>query len=325
MLQAPLTNPTLIKQIFNQYGVVAITDVLSIDECQETIDDVEKIIKKETGDNTFSFNDPNTYDSADRCMNRYGTIGKYPLFSQTLLRNRTHPNVAKAFEIVYNNDNLVTQHDRIGWMRPTIATDGTLMEKYATPFDGVGLHLDVNPKGYFDPKYKSEVDKFLSNIPYKEPSDMLAEYGAKNITMGLQLQSVLNLIDNDEEDGGFQCVLGGHHKIHQWYDKAKEYMKEQLPNGNYIFNIARAPDRELIEDSVRVPCPAGTLIIFDLTLPHGTKPNHSQKNRMVQFIRYMPRTTLPKACYKKRNTLVNKMCQKVNFEPDDRQKKILLC
>ena len=51
--------------------------------------------------------------------------------------------------------------------------------------------------------------------------------------MGLQLQGVLNLMDNDEDDGGFHAVSGGHHKLKEWFNEAKEYcedLKSQVEN-----------------------------------------------------------------------------------------------
>ena len=190
MFLAPLTNPDLIKEIFDECGMVGITDVLTANECVETISDIEQIIQNEINNNDFSINYINTYDLASMCMNRYGTIGKAPLFSKTLLRNRTHPNIRKAFSILYDQkeSDLICQHDRVGWMRPTMLPNGTPLEKYQTAFDKPGLHLDIDPIGYFDPNYKSAVDNFLKNIKYNDANDFLSENGAKNITMGLQLQ-----------------------------------------------------------------------------------------------------------------------------------------
>ena len=122
---APLNDSNKIKEIYNKNGMVGITGILSENEIKETINDIQNIIREESGlmnMEDFAFNKSETYDLANGCMNRYGTIGKKPLFSKILLRNRCHPNVRKAYSIVYDMDekDLVCQHDRIGWMRPTI-------------------------------------------------------------------------------------------------------------------------------------------------------------------------------------------------------------
>ncbi|QKF94656.1 phytanoyl-CoA dioxygenase [Fadolivirus algeromassiliense] len=325
MYLAPLSNPTLIKELFNKYGVVGVTDVLSQEECEETIHDIENIVKLETGNNLFSINNINTYDLASSCLNRYGSVGKRALFTKTLLKNRTHKNVRKAYSIVYGLDEseLVCQHDRVGWMRPTIADDGSLLEKYNTHYNKPGLHLDIDPKGYYDPSYRNAVDNFLSSLNYIDTSEFISENGAKNITMGLQLQGVLNLFDNQEDDGGFQCIPGGHNELKNWYEESKNYFKNPVPNGNYFYNLERKEDRKYSANATRIPCPAGTLIIFDATLPHGTKPNHSNKNRMIQYIRYMPKSSFPKNVYKKRNSIIEKICKEVNFDPLDEEKTVL--
>src|SRR5690606_4714132 len=121
----------------------------------------------------------------------------------------------------------------------------------------------------FDPKYKSIVDNYLSNLKYEDPNDFITENNTKNITMGLQLQGVLNLLPNDEEDGRFQGVPGSHHKLNEWFKEAEEYLPSAKASGRYIFDYDRKPDRKFTVDAQRLPCPAGCLIIFDATLPHG--------------------------------------------------------
>ena len=74
-------------------------------------------------------------------------------------------------------------------------------------------------------------------------------------------------------------------------------------------------DNELTFYSERIPCPPGTLIIFDATLPHGTKSNYSSKSRMIQFMRYIPKSTLPKKSFIKRNNALKKICDECSFEP----------
>lgn len=322
---SPLTDPTRIKEIYDKYGMVGITQILNDDEINETITDIQSIIRSESGNKEFAFNNPETYDLANTCMNNYGTIGKKPLFSKILLRNRCHPNVRKAYSIVYGLDekDLVCQHDRFGWMRPTIGPIYEDWTKYRTPFAKPGLHLDIDPKGYFNPKYRKEVDNFLEGLTYSDRGDFVKENNARNITMGLQLQGVLNLLPNNDLDGGFHGVPGGHLKLEDWYNSTKSSLDDPEPNGKYIFNYNKPIDNKLTFYTERIPCPPGTLIIFDATLPHGTKSNYSQNNRMIQFLRYMPKATLPKKNFIKRNIALKKLCDEYGFEPTDDESSVL--
>ena len=73
----------------------------------------------------------------------------------------------------------------------------------------------------------------------------------------------------------------------------------------------------------RIPCPAGTLIIFDAALPHGTKPNYSYKQRMIQFLRYMPKSTLSKKSLKKRKSYLMKLINKSGYKLSAEEKNVI--
>lgn len=90
----------------------------------------------------------------------------------------------------------------------------------------------------------------------------------------------------------------------------KHFEKNSSPNGKYIF---KKTDYKFLYP-VRLPCPAGTLIIFDACLPHGTLPNRSMNNRMVQFLRYMPKNIFTYETLKRRRKLIKKCCVENNVE-----------
>jgi len=66
------------------------------------------------------------------------------------------------------------------------------------------------------------------------------------------------------------------------------------PNGRYIFSNNHRDDSKLIAlgQVLRMPCPAGSMICFDATLPHGTLPNFSDRIRVIQFLRYLPESVI---------------------------------
>ena len=92
------------------------------------------------------------------------------------------------------------------------------------------------------------------------------------------VQGVLALADQtDENMGGFQCIP----ELYRSYDTWK---LTQPKDRNYF-----QPDiRGLESEIVKVKLEAGDLLIFNSTLPHGIRANHSDKVRIAQYISMMP-------------------------------------
>ena len=92
------------------------------------------------------------------------------------------------------------------------------------------------------------------------------------------VQGVLALEDQtDLSMGGFQCI--------PWLYKNYNLWKKSQPKNRDRFK----PDVSGLEDEiVKVPLEAGDLLIFNSTLPHGIRPNYSNKVRIAQYISMMP-------------------------------------
>tara|TARA_B100001559_G_scaffold286164_1_gene262434 strand:- start:915 stop:1862 length:948 start_codon:yes stop_codon:yes gene_type:complete len=92
------------------------------------------------------------------------------------------------------------------------------------------------------------------------------------------VQGVLALDDQtDLNMGGFQCI--------PWLYKNYNIWKKSQPENRDRFK----PDiSELKDKIVKVPLEAGDLLIFNSTLPHGIRPNYSNKVRIAQYISMMP-------------------------------------
>jgi ectoine hydroxylase-related dioxygenase (phytanoyl-CoA dioxygenase family) len=274
-----------------------INDTKGIQDCYDEYGD---ILISEGCDEKLDFADPSTYDLASKYLNRFGMISNNALMTKMLNRNRLHPNVRKAYSTVYRlkESELVPQYDRIGWIRSNSSY------KYTTP---TNIHLDINPVYYFDEAKYKNVISWINEIKYDSLYDLITENNAKNIKMGRQCQGVLNLINNDKDDGGFQFIPGGHKYLKDWYNSIENKQGKfgnGKPNGRYIFN-----EKDKFPGyPVRLPCPAGTLIIFDVAMPHGTKSNMSDENRMAQFLRYMPKNAFTEKTYTRRQKLIDKNC-----------------
>jgi hypothetical protein len=126
-----------ILKCYNDYGAVGITGILTKEECDETVRDVERILLESGIDKSFDINNPLTFDHTIQHVGKYGLVGKEPLLSAVLNRNRFHANVKKAYSIVYGlkPDQLLACYDRLGWMRPTIGPNGEDWSRFDTPFN----------------------------------------------------------------------------------------------------------------------------------------------------------------------------------------------
>jgi ectoine hydroxylase-related dioxygenase (phytanoyl-CoA dioxygenase family) len=140
--------------------------------------------------------------------------------------------------------------------------------------------------------------------------------------MGRTVQGVLNLYDNAEEDGGFQCVPGMFGPPLQQWVADHPGLPSAEPNGKYELK-GFGYDTQMGSRAVRVPSPAGTLILFDATLPHGTKPNVSSNSRAIMFLRYITSDELPVSAWRDRNAALRRVVEEVGFRPTDEQTKHL--
>merc|ERR1719321_2381358 len=98
------------------------------------------------------------------------------------------------------------------------------------------------------------------------------------------------------------------------------------PNGRYNFESHGADGALLGEHGgapVRIPCPAGTLILFDGTVPHGTASNYSARGRCIIFLRYITAPQLPLSTWRERNAAIRRIAEQLGWTPDERQSKHL--
>jgi hypothetical protein len=89
------------------------------------------------------------------------------------------------------------------------------------------------------------------------------------------VQGILYLTDTPAEQGAFTCVPGFHRKIESWL--------KDLPEGV-------DPRERNLESLGAIPIPgkAGDLIIWQNTLPHGSRPNRAALPRFVQYLAMRP-------------------------------------
>ena len=122
------------------------------------------------------------------------------------------------------------------------------------------------------------IDRANLNFPLREgfnqPGFIHWDYDPE--TKPQNVQGVLALADQDDQNmGGFQCVP----ELYRNYDVWKHTQPE---------------DRDHFKPDVsgfqieKVKMKAGDLLIFNSLLPHGIRPNRSNKVRIAQYISMMP-------------------------------------
>lgn len=306
-----------IKAHFLEHGYVAVRDLLSRSDCKATLDEMNDMMKQLNTD--FDLFDATTYEHAP-IINNFGLHAKKPIFTPAFLNNRQNPGIAKIFSLLLvasgSDDKILVNHDRCAFYRPTAAPSGK--PEWRTAYTFPGLHLDFHPSSYFQHKdllMKREM------FDYKTTDDFIAENNLFCEDDGMEIQAVINLLDNAEQDGGYQCMPGFHKNFQAWCQekKEREEMEEKksapLVEGVYHFSKVDKIDMKYAADPIRVPVPQGTVIFWSQFLAHGTKPNNSCNPRCIQFIKAFPKKMFSKERLKKRAAAMKKIFKENAFVP----------
>lgn len=123
------------------------------------------------------------------------------------------------------------------------------------------------------------IDRANLNFPVREGHEFKGfihwDINTSKRPLPVNVQGVLALSDTDNETGGFQCVPELYGNFHEW-------VKDQPED--------RDPFQPDISGFVikKVNMKAGDLLIFNSLLPHGIRPNHSNRPRIAQYISMTP-------------------------------------
>ena len=296
------------KTFFQNFGFVVIRDVLTQDECNQSIDEIWNYIEKGEfkSQPTKSFkydiepsfpkrSDPSTWNTNWPSMAEEGIVGVHPIFKRQLILNRQNPLIYSVFSTLMNKKELIVNHDRVGLFRPTIlktiGPDGK-EEVIARPGWKTikNLHFDVNPWRYFSTdnevsEAEERINHRLAELRYNNLSDFIFEnneIGRASFAQ-VHLQAVLNFYPNKESDGGFQLVPGFSKHAQEWVNKTRDKIGKHWPVQHTFIVL---PDVcALHARSIRISVPAGSLIVWDQTTAHGSAPNHSTNPRYCQFMK----------------------------------------
>ena len=154
------------------------------------------------------------------------------------------------------------------------------------------VHLDLNPWWWAQNNVQGNRDVLFgaNSIAYSCPEDLIKENNLVVQPMGNHAQCVLNFNDNLAEDGGTLVVPGSHlpHAQSQWCTEHKSSVFKRRPFVTFDSETNAsdaAVERKLMKTALRVTMRAGSLLIWNQCLFHGTTPNHSRRCRLAQFLK----------------------------------------
>ncbi|KYQ91451.1 putative phytanoyl-CoA dioxygenase [Tieghemostelium lacteum] len=318
-------------QFFKTFGFVIIRDVLSKDECQNTIDDIWNYIesckwyelydKLKESDKTTKRNDPKSWGLWPQ-LHEEGILGYQPVFTETALRNRSNLIIHKVYSTLLNCDQLYINHDRYGFFRPTkdvpspyprvtphhhdlnehLSTTNQTIEKLDFPKWKTirNLHLDMNPFQYIESNSDTDRMNRFNSMKYKNSSDFMHENNEPGTLKQneLHIQGLINLVDNQEDDGGFLLVPGF---SNHFVDFAKNNSQLKTMYGTRMTFVV-IPDENLVhKQAIRITARAGSLVLWDQKTAHGSTFNNSHRPRMAQFIKMFKKDLLPKETLQRRS------------------------
>ncbi|KAJ3037035.1 WD repeat-containing protein 26 [Rhizophlyctis rosea] len=297
---------TAMCEFFNKQGVVVIRNVLSKADCDATVSEMFDIL--ESG-SEFRRDDMSTWNSwpADS-IPQYGNISRPPIFTPQFIKNRTNPTLHTVVSNLIGRTDLIANHDRAGFMRPTKSPNSQPQWKTKA-----NLHLDMNPCTWLSDPEGHNQSSVIDALTYDRLSEFINENNQPVRSNGTSVQAVYNLIDNAKEDGGFVCVP-------RFHTRFADYFSTQSPPANNTptspsYNFPR--NHELMSQAQRVTSRAGSLIVWDQTLPHGSFSNESGRPRAAQFLRLFPRGVLREDQLRRRFAVVTVEAEKAKGEGID--------
>ncbi len=147
--------------------------------------------------------------------------------------------------------------------------------------------MDVNPWGFVHNSAK--VRETLNGLTYGTHLNHFIFENNQIVdddTTKFHLQGVLNLVDNLEEDGGFQIVPGFKNHFQEWLDLFEGTELHKTAEERNTVNFSEKDPLQRF--AIRIPMREGSMVVWDQRSPHGTVANNSSRIRSAQFIKMFP-------------------------------------
>jgi ectoine hydroxylase-related dioxygenase (phytanoyl-CoA dioxygenase family) len=273
-------------EFFEHYGFVIFRDVIDSSCCEQARVEIWDYLENHVAG--FKRSDPDTFHHLS--SQTHGLAPEPAIFSEQIFRNRCCSKVLEAFRAVLHDENILVSHDRWCVFRPTrdirFRHGVQDMKSWETKEN---LHLDLNPWTFYTGVTS------LDQLTYDNLRDFSKEINGVVQATGPHVQGILALNDNRAEDGGTVLVPGFQKCFRQW-QKSLGPMSKYLHSiddssgrlvwrgkgaGSYIFS----KNDQLHKYKQRVTMRAGSLLIWDQRVVHGSAHNNSENFRIAQFIK----------------------------------------
>jgi hypothetical protein len=278
-----------ILTFFEKHGVVVVSNVLTDEQCQRSVDEVWLFLKEMCKQN-IERDKPETWNSGWPSFSQFGILGNERWLYPQACDNRQNSNIYEVFRKLLGDNELIVNITRAGLMRPTKNIFFPSLNKTEDREEwktiSEWLHIDMNPLTGRATTYGFE-NVAESNFDLsKDPLE--AQNKSTNNGMRIRkLQGILALVDCREEDGGFHAVPGFQHFIQTWTKQNEQLCLDTNQSGDPT-TVQISKDDPIREHIQRMPIRKGSLLVWDSRLPHGNFPNNSNGMRIVQYLHMAP-------------------------------------
>ena len=294
------------RYFFMKYGFVIFRGVLNPKQCKDTAAEIWSHLERQYPELRREV--PSTYSVLS--SKTYVLASEPAIFTPQIVRNRCNQYVVKALRLLLNKTDILVSHDRWCLYRPTknIKTEDCSIDRPEWKTKG-NLHLDLNPWLYLE----NEIPQLLN---YDNLRDFSKEMNSVTEKSGPHVQGVLSILDNLEQDGGTVLVPGFHKVFSRWVQHLgpmEQYVNHSVANANRLVWRGNGAGSFKFDDldpvhtlKHRILLRAGSFLVWDQLLVHGSLPNNSSKLRMAQFIKAFGRQGINDTQYNRRSQSICK-------------------
>lgn len=174
------------------------------------------------------------------------------------------------------------------------------------------VHLDLNPPVFVDDTRFAETAQQLDNLDYSSRKNraFISENNAVHRLFGRVVQGILNLdaLPCDEDGGGTLLIPGSH----RWFEKWAKTVPSKIVGSNSACRFGP----EMVAFAQRETMRAGSVVIWDQRLIHGSTTNKSNRMRYGIPIRFFSTDQMSFKRAKNRSETLRRIMKENGFDQE---------